>query len=199
MLLPSLLPLAALMVSPATEVPRRAPAQFVTTDYSITFRTPAGSTYCPMPANFDGIYHGPTLFLTSATRCGSRTGPQLYVGYWVRISEDVVPRDPCDRDGSVRMFGTSHPLCRGHEAGMIIFQTSARYSQEGKADGAYELIMRLETTPERMDADVATLRATAASVTVCSSKYFGYDDQGRRKRYVNGSGAPCPQSARFIF
>lgn len=202
MLFPALLPLATIMLtdaSAANDLPRRAPAQFVSTDYALTFRTPQSSTYCPLPADFVGSYHGPNLFLTSASRCSSAAGPRIAVGYGVWFSEAEVPRDPCNRVGSVKLMGAPRPLCRSEGAGTILFETSARYRQDAGKDKAYEVTVSLRTTPKRLNADLATFRATAASVRVCRSVVHPvYEDGSPAPTYVSGFGTACPRSAQFF-
>ncbi|MEZ0242825.1 MAG: hypothetical protein ACAH11_05580 [Sphingomonas sp.] len=199
MVLLSLLPLAAIIAAEAPavrELPRPAPARFVSTDYALTFRTPAGSTYCPLPADFVGSYHGTTFFLTPQRQCGYAIGARISVGYGLWFSPAEMPRDPCNQAGTIRVFGKDRPLCRREESGMIVLEASARYSSKGaRRAGEREAYVSLVTTPERLEADLARLRATAASLSVCRSVvHSNYEDGSPAKPYVTGYGPPCPPS-----
>jgi hypothetical protein len=96
--------------------------------------------------------------------------------------------------GSIRLFGKDRPLCRSRHGKMIAFDTTARFDP----DGATQFDIWLETTPKRLNADLATFRAVAASARPCSSYEQAVDEKGRKigKPQLRGSGAPCPKAAR---
>jgi hypothetical protein len=192
-----LVPLAMLLLSnaPGHHIPKlhRAPAQYVTTDWGMTVRTPPGSTYCPLPDDFEGSYHGPGLFLVSPGGCNGQTAPNISISNWP-WSMDSAPPEPCHRVGSIRLFGKDRPLCRSRHDGMIAFNTSARFDP----DGATQFDMWLETTPKRLNADLATFRTMAATARPCSAYVQATDWRDRKigKPRRRGSGAPCPAGAR---
>lgn len=210
MRLPGLVPLAALLLSNAPAAPARrpfpAPAQFLTGLHALTFHSPAGSTYCPLPSDWVGADHGTTLFLTPPARCGgagfasssrgwdgAAARIDVYYGYW--MGEDISEPPPCDRFGSIRLLGKDRPLCREKDKAVTL-SVSARFT--GESDS--EIALTLVTTPKRLIADLATFRAMAASVRTCSGVSHSYDHKGREsgKPYRFGRGAPCPAAARHF-
>jgi hypothetical protein len=206
-----LVPLAALLLSNAPAAPARrplpAPPQFLTGLHALTFHSPAGSTYCPLPSDWVGSDHGTTLFLTPPARCGGAgfasgsrgwTGAgaariDVYYGYW--MGDDISGPKPCNRIGSVRLLGKDRPLCRRKEKGVVI-EASARFT----GDSDSEVVLTLVTNPKRLAADLATLRTLAASARTCSGMGHSYDLHGREvgKPTPFGRGAPCPAGAKFF-
>jgi len=194
--------LAAAGSPPASaEPPRRAPARFATGQYGLTFRVPAGATYCPLPGGWSGSDHGTTIFLERPRDCGGAGYPssgrdfapanvariQLYYGHW--MGEDEPPSAPCHRVAAVRMLHRVRPVCQSREPGRIAWEVSARY----KADIENEAVLRLETRPGRLSLDAPLFRALAASLRTCGAVW-----RNGLKSFVVGIGPRCPAAAKFF-
>ena len=115
---------------PSFTQPRPAPPTYVSVIYGLTFPSPPGTTYCPLPDGWIGSDHGTILFLEPPTGCGdagypssargfvSRRTPriQLYYGYVVR--DDPVGQR-CPGPPVMEFLGRARPLCRSHDDGMV--------------------------------------------------------------------------------
>lgn len=206
-----LAPFALMLLSnaPAKEDlrPRPAPAHFVSYAHGLTFRSPAGSTYCPFPAGWVGSDHGTVVFLTPPHRCGGAGYPSssrswdspathidVYYAYW--MGEDEPAPSPCRRVGSIRMFGKSRPLCRREDRNQIVIDATARF----RGDLDSQMTLTLVTTPKRFAADLATFRAMATSIRGCRAVSRAVDDNGHKvgKPEALGVGAPCPRGGIFF-
>jgi len=181
--------------------PMAAPPAFATPQYALTFRTPAGASYCPLPENWTGSDHGVTLFLQRPTACG-RTGypssgrparpanrPRIEVFYGYYDADERKP-PPCHAVGTMDLLGAPRPLCREDGRGGRV---SLSVWSDYQADTRAELSLRLETTSQRLEADLAAFRALAASVRTCTAHWTGAD-----KPFTIGHGAECPADARYF-
>lgn len=198
-----LIPIALLSLAPAAlpaAPPRPAPRVYATHQYVLTFRTPPGATYCPLPAGWIGSDHGTTVFLERPRDCGEGAGypstsRSFAPGNVARINLFYVyrPVDPmppvrCRRVGRLVLLGRVRPLCRTEEGGMIRISVGAPY----RADIAAEATMTLVTRPARLAGDLATFRRVAASLRTCRATW-----RERRRPFSFGSGPPCPRVGTF--
>ncbi|PXA78692.1 hypothetical protein DMC25_22330 [Caulobacter sp. D4A] len=185
---------------PPPKPPRPAPPVFVTANHGLTFRSPPGATYCPLPEDFHGSDHGTDLLLNG----GLCTGPgfpsvgrfvdtkgvaaiMVYYGYDPDAGEDEPRRrPPCRKVATVRLLGADRPVCRERYEGRIYYSVEAKY----RADAAREVSLSLLTTPERLKADLETLRAFAATVQTCAAPWEGMEPVG--------VGPPCPKDGVFF-
>jgi hypothetical protein len=191
------LPLAGLGAVP----PRPAPPIYATANYNLTFRSPAGTTYCPLPSDWIGSDHGTILFLEPPRDCGGAGYPSIsrgyapsdvarieaYYGYAVDEGPLVLRR--CRKAGTLTFLGRARTLCRRNEGGMISLEVVARYD----AGATAEAIFTLRSNPARVARDLAAFRRLAASVRTCTGSLR--DQQGAIHRW--GAGPPCPRSAWF--
>jgi hypothetical protein len=187
---------AAAVTAAALAGPLPVPSVYVTRNYALTFTPPKAATYCPLPEDWVGSDHGTTLFLTPPERCGGAGYPssgrdfspnvpriEVYYGYW--FEGDMDP-PPCPQTvGAAKLIGKSRPLCRAD--GQV--SLSAIY----KVDGPAQVILTLVTTPERLDADLATLRELAVTVRPCRAAY----PMAGGKPLVTGTGRLCPAGKWF--
>lgn len=192
--------LAGAQRSPPLTPPRPAPAVFVTSNHGLTFHSPPGARYCPLPKGWVGSDHGTELVLAggqcapagypSSGRTAESTDTALiavFYGHDVDEGEDEPrPRPPCDKVAAVRLLGAERPVCRRLDEGRDYYEVAAKY----RADGGREAIVSLYTTPARLEADLETLRAFAATVQACRTEWM-------IKEHV-GAGAPCPKDGRFF-
>jgi hypothetical protein len=195
----SLAILAALQNSPAIQ-PRPAPPVFVSSIYGLTFQTPPGSFYCPLPDDWRGSDHGTTVFLQSPEECGGagyasssrnylRDVPLVSIYYGYAFGDGERSEASCKKAGRARLFGEPRPLCRKDKDGKVIISVTAGYM----ADSPAEAIVTLETTPNRLDQDIRRLVTLAASVRACSIVYYE-----RGKKITMGSGIACPKDGGYF-
>jgi hypothetical protein len=191
------LPLSA----PGAAPPRPAPAVYATANYALTFRTPRGTTYCPLPRGWVGSDHGTILFLESPRDCGGAGYPsigrgftpayaariEVYYGY--SAADDPPSWPPCSKAGSLVLLGGGQQLCRTDEGGMVSLTATAPYS----ASSAAEAVLTLRSRPARLAGDLAVLRRFAAALRTCTAAWPGR--HGRRETF--GSGPPCARSGWF--
>jgi hypothetical protein len=188
--------IAPLLLAAALVASAAAPKSYVTQNYNLRFLSPPRTMICPLPKDWVGSDHGTTLFLSTPGECGPAGYPSsgrsssidapridVYYGYW--LGEDAAPV-PCRALGAMNLLGQRRPLYRIDEHGKVRVEAHARYHAYGDA----ELTVGLVTTPDRLDADLRTLRAFAATVRTCQVIWF--DRRGRRQ--VAGAGSPCPKS-----
>ncbi|HEY0085029.1 MAG TPA: hypothetical protein VGB65_03875 [Allosphingosinicella sp.] len=158
------------------EVPRPAPRVYATHNYGLTFVSPAGTSYCPLPADWVGSDHGTILFLRNPARCygggyassGRNFFPEdvarlrTYYGYWVREADHAPP--PCRQVAMVRLLGASRPVCEGREEGGLVTRSiQARYGADIPAEVSLTLVTK--GAPSRRE--MAALAALAASIRTC--------------------------------
>ena len=194
-------PLAALAMAAAMiPPPALAPSVYVTSNYALTFRSPPGAFYCPLPDDWVGSDHGTTLLLIQPTACGEVGYPssgraftpestpriEVYYGYW--DAEDALAPGPCRQVGTASLMGGDQPLCRTDAEGFVVVKVTAHY----EADIPAELDLTLVTTPARLARDLAAFRAMAGTARACAAAWK--DDNGRP--FTLGHGAPCPEDGR---
>jgi len=187
-----LLALCLAVHAQAATKPRPAHGRFSTNNYTLTFRTPTGLTYCPVPANWIGSDHGTILFLIPPRRCtgvaysaSDRVAepaglPHIEVYYGHRDLADA-PLPRCRAVGSISLLGQPRPLCAGHTKGLILRTVSALYSN----DTTNEVSLTLVTTRQRLTKDIALFSHLVRSVGMCTSDMA----LPGGKRF--GSGPPC--------
>lgn len=188
-------------VSPASDstvAPLAAPAEFSSSQYGLTFHTPVASTYCPLPTEWVGSDHGTTVFLESPTHCGGAGYPstsrafepddvaRIDLFYSYRSGDDELPAPPCQRVDTLIFLGAQADVCEERRGALVSRSVIARYS----ADVPAQAILTLTTREERLTADMATFRRTAATFRTCSSVL-----RGPKGRFTIGVGAPCPKAS----
>ena len=191
---------ASFSAVPTFMPPRLAPAQYTTHNFGLTFRVPREATYCPLPKNWVGSDHGTTVFLEAPRRCGGVGYPsssrwfeprslarmELFYAYW--MGEDEPPDGPCHKVGSTIFLGARRAVCEERKGGSVIRTIKARYF----ADEEAQAILILITRAARLQSDMETFRATAASFRTC--KLVWHAPKGT---FTMGHGAPCPRSGWF--
>jgi hypothetical protein len=199
----SALVVAALLAgaqSPPPTPPLPAPAVFVSGEHGLTFRSPPGASYCPLPDDFSGSDHGTDLLLygglctepgfPSVGRFVATKGVaaiMIYYGYDPTAGDDE-PRSPppCRKVAVIRLMDADRPVCRKRYEGRIYYSVEAKYVIVGSREVSLSLI----TTPARLAADLETLRALAATVSACRSDWM-VDDKV-------GSGPICPKDGVYF-
>jgi hypothetical protein len=198
LLVVGLLSTEAAASNPTPPVP--APPVYVTENYFLTFRSPAGAAICPLPDDWVGSDHGTTLFLSppeicegagypSSDRGFSPDEPRIEVYYGFAFDDGPPITRHCRADGTIKLFRRTRTLCRGAAPGDVRFTAQARYSAGGPA----ELVITLVTRQDRLARDLQTFRAFAATARPCSVSFS--DEHG--KRGWAGTGAPCPANEKW--
>jgi hypothetical protein len=184
--------------------PKRAPAQFATAQYGLTFHVPDGATYCPLPKDWVGSDHGTVIFLKRPKSCGGAGYPssgrgfdpaetprfELFYAYW--MGEDEPPEEPCHRIGHVTFLGKDRPICETRDGDVITRTVSARYFSDIEAKVYFSVV----TNAERLSADVRAFRAAATTFRTCSAIW--HDSSHKTKDFKTGHGPLCPQAARWF-
>jgi hypothetical protein len=196
---------AALLALAAPHGAKAAPHLFATADYGLTFSVPAGASYGPLPRDWVGSDHGTIVFLEAPRHCGGAGYPssgrefgpgraaRIEVFYAYDALDDGGPKpERCTRAGTVRFLGRTRSICRSREKGLIVETVQGRY----QADQPAFAILTLVTRPRRLSRDHALLRRLAASTRPCSAEWF--KDKDRKDRFVVGTGARCPATARYF-
>jgi hypothetical protein len=195
--------LLAALAAAALAGPLPAPPVYVTPNYGLTFETPPGVTYCPLPENWTGSDHGTVLFLVPPERCDGARGYsedgrdlspdvpriEIFYGYWDR---DLPPPSCWASLGKARLMGKSRTLCLDEDVEGVKFPFRIWVRAEYEIDSQADVVITLVTSWDRQEADTKLLRQLAASVRPCS---LTYRYQG--KRQVRGTGAPCPSGKWF--
>jgi hypothetical protein len=190
--------------------PKPAPPVFATPERGLTFATPAGSTYCPLPDDFVGSDHGTLIFLAPPERCSNDAGypsvargflpaatPRIEVFYAYRLDDsEVGPAKKCRSAGTIQLFGAAQPLCLDHGG------RTPSYSVQGiyQADSGMMLILTLVTSRARAAQDLKALEALAASARACSSIWHSEDVNGKRDGPDGhlGTGPLCPEDSQYF-
>ena len=191
----ALLPLASLSALPA----RPAPPVYATANYGLTFRTPPGLTYCPLPRDWVGSDHGTVLFLESPGNCGGAGYPsssrsfgrdaariELFYVYLAWDNPAPLPRCPGTR---VRFINRLRPICMDRQGARVRAELRTRYDI-GHGSEPGEAVLGLVTRPERLRRDLAVFRRLAVTLRTCSSIWPGAS--GHRPSIV-GVGPRCPR------
>lgn len=158
--------------------PQSTPRQYVTHNYGLTFLSPAGSSYCPLPQNWVGSDHGTTVFLEPPTDCGGAGYPssarrflpasapriEVYYGYWP--GEDEPKALHCKIDGWVNLLASRRAICHGVRDGMLTEEITAKYGAHAES----QVIITLVTTVARRERDLAVLESLAASMRSCATE-----------------------------
>ncbi len=188
-----------------TLAPRIAPAQFATSQYGLTFRTPKSATYCPLPKNWVGSDHGTTVFLEKPKRCGGAGYPsssrgfepadlaRLELFYSYRSSDDELPVPPCRRVASVMFLGARSDVCEERHGTLIIRTVTAHYRADDRAAATAQAVFTLTTRADRLAGDWAVFRQAAATFRTCSSAL-----QGLKGPFTTGVGARCSKASRWF-
>lgn len=196
---------ASASTAPRSFKPPLAPDQYSTSQYGLTFRVPKGATYCPLPKDWVGSDHGTMVFLERPTSCGNGAGYpssgrdfhphhaarlELFYAYW--MGEDEPPDPPCHRVGRAIFLGKNRSICETRSNGTIVRTVSARYFTDIEAKAYFTLVSK----PNRLERDMASFRATAASFRTCSAIW--YDSDKKQKSFKTGRGPLCPSRSSWF-
>ena len=163
-------------IAAAAEHPRPTPKRFTSHQYTITFPTPAGLSYCPLPLKWIGSDHGTILFLARPRLCDGAgyassergfdpaTVPHIEVYYGYQVG-DGTP-EPCRKVGTVRLLGRDRAVCAGRRGGMETRFVQALYSAGGTGG---EIWLTLGTTKARFQRDYAVFVQLVQSIRTCRS------------------------------
>ena len=114
--------------------------------------------------------------------------PRVEVYYGLDLDEDEdhpAPTRKCKRVGTVTLLGEPHALCQFHERNRVVLWSRATYSSYAPT----EVVLRLVTTSNRLDDDVARFRGFAATVHTC--REVTRDAKGNASSW--GVGPECPK------
>ena len=199
-MLSAMMAAAVMMVSK----PRPTPGAFVSQQYGLTLRTPAGGSYCALPEDWVGSDHGTVIFLVAPRRCFGAGYPssgrgfdgdvpriEVFYGYDLEDGDQVRPSPPCRAIGRAAFLGQGRKLCRTRHRRDIEVSVEAKY----QADEAAKAILTLVTTSGRLQADLARFRTLLGSARTCTATWR--EDPGGRS-FTTGHGAPCPAAARWF-
>jgi hypothetical protein len=187
--------LALLLAAALATSPKPAPPVFATGIYALTFRTPPGSTYCPLPEDWVGSDHGTTVFLLPPRRCRGAGYPSSARGFTPNVPRiDVFYAYAGDNDttscrhpiGTIRFVGQPHGLCRTTRGGRVQITVGAFYQSDLRA----EVDVTLDTTKQRLDTDMRVFRSLARSLRPCTAKLW--DEHGMQTGTI-GTGEACPR------
>jgi hypothetical protein len=182
--------------------PQRTPPIFSTEIKGLTFHSPPGSTYCPLPDAWEGSDHGTVLFLSPPSSCYGAGYPssargfepektpriEVYYDYW--MGDDAETPPPCHKMGVAWLFSKPVPLCRNMDHGMVVVSVWSRYM----ADIAAEVSLTLVTTPQREASDIKAFVAMVDTVRTCSAEWSDSDKTKKKKTFVIGIGPRCAGS-----
>jgi hypothetical protein len=197
---------------PPPTKPLPVPPAFATGEYGLTFRTPPGAIYCPLPADWEGSDHGTTIFLSPPRSCGGAGFPSsargfepdntpridVYYQYW--MGEDEPKPPPCHSAGRAQLFSKNVALCREDHDGMATLTVQGLY--DGGPGGppdvrmTDEVVITLVAAPRDIARYTDTLVTLAASVRPCSELW--YTSESKKKSFVVGSGPRCPKDATWF-
>lgn len=180
--------------------PARAPGRYATYNYGLTFRVPAGTSYCPLPRDWVGSDHGTTIFLERPRNCaggagypsisrGPEEGARIWIYYAYWMGEDERPPPPCRRVGRLQFLGRDRPVCETGIAGFVRREVRARYTADIAAEASFTLVTR----PSRLDRDMPAFAMLVRSARTCSAVWR---TPGRRP-FILGVGARCPPVGTF--
>lgn len=167
--------LAAGTIKPyPAEHPRRP--RYASESYQLAFPTPRNVWTCPFPDDWAGTDHGTILFLARPKSCSGvgylavqrgfepATTPRIEIYYDRTLFPDVkLTIHPCQRVGTMRLFGRSRPLCvERSKWGMRIVHVTSLYEKK-----EYETTATLITSPARYRRDLAVFRRFVATIGTC--------------------------------
>jgi hypothetical protein len=202
-----LLCLAAAPIPGDAVPPRPSPHLYATANYGLTFRSPPGTTYCPLPRDWVGSDHGTVLFLERPRSCGGTGYPsssrnfepavariELYYGFVAR--DDPAPLPRC-AGARIPFAGARRPICIRRQGNAVEAESHAYYALDPPGhhgNSPSEAIMRLVTRPDRLGRDLALFRRFATTVRTCTAHWpamNGYPSS------TVGVGRRCPNVGTF--
>jgi hypothetical protein len=108
------------------------------------------------------------------------------------MGEDEPPDPPCHRVGRAIFLGKNRSICETRSNGTIVRTVSARYFTDIEAKAYFTLVSK----PNRLERDMASFRATAASFRTCSAIW--YDSDKKQKSFKTGRGPLCPSRSSWF-
>jgi hypothetical protein len=194
----------ALAAASVAYAPRLTPPAFVTEQYGLTFRIPQGSYYCALPDDWVGADHGTVIFLKPPKQCRGAGYPssgrgfdgdppriEVFYAYDIGDQENDQVRPRCKSVGQAVFLGRTRQLCETSHRHKIAIAVFAKY----RSDSPAQTTLTLETSPGRLQDDLRKFRGLLQSAKTCTATWR--DDKGG-KPFTTGSGAPCPDDARWF-
>lgn len=177
---------------------------FVSFAKGITFRAPAGSTYCPLPDDWSGSDHGTIMFLRAPRACGSAGFPsssrdfepydtpriEVYYDYWMDDGNFLT--GTCQKVGVVQFLGRPRLYCRNERNDQVIINIWSRY----KADMDAEVAVTLVTNLRRESRDMSAFRFVTASMRSCTATWV--ISEKFKETFTMGTGAVCPKNGGYF-
>jgi hypothetical protein len=180
-----------------------APPIFVS-GKAVTFRSPPGTTICPLSDDWVGSDHGTTLFLEPPKGCGGTGFPSsarhwdddrltrhmaIFYAYW--MGEDEPPPPACQPFDKVTLMGSERQLCASRIPGGMRLWARARYVADSESWMEVSLTTRGETLPE----DLRRFRAWTTSIHACRIHWRA---EPNAKKAVFGPAPDCPPKGVFF-
>jgi hypothetical protein len=179
---------------PAPHLPKNAPPLYVSQQFGLAVKVPAGLTICPLSAKWSGTEDGTVLFLSPPSACvdapisPSSTRPTLGFTPYIQLRYRANIGRYDNYDGDIPSPSTSAEMaqqfCPGHVASpeIKLFGQPAltcRSSLTGDkvrivlmavyGPGHNALLLTLMTTQERVAADEKVLASVSAGITECAA------------------------------
>lgn len=163
--------------------PLPAPRLYRSADKNLTFPTPDGAFYCPLPKGWVGSDHGTVVFLTSPRRCdngggvassdrGALNAPnvQVYYGYDVLEGNEKAAPDHCNEIGRTHFLGADRPLCVSRpDPDVVEVRAQAFYMAEGaEQDIKAEAVFTLVTDSGRLRTDLEVFKELLGETRTCN-------------------------------
>ncbi len=184
-----------------------APRIYMTPNYGLLMKVPAGYFHCPLPDGWIGTDHGTNLFFTRPAQCDAASGPHIAIDYEHNVAEIVradgtegPPRTALEfarlecRGGAIlltglHLLGAPAAACRGRDGAIqsfaAVYDLGPRPADEDAP--AYTLSVSLVTTPARRAGDERALLRLIRGISVCTPDW-AVAFHGR---------AACPAGARW--
>lgn len=195
---------ALLVLAAATAIAATPAPPIFVSGKALTFRSPPGTTICPLPTDWVGSDHGTTLFLEPPKGCGGAGFPSsarhwdadglirhmaIFYAYW--MGEDEPPPPKCEPVGKVELMGSQRQLCTSPVPGGVRLWATARYMADIDSSMEVSLTTRRETLPD----DLRRFRAWTSSIHPCRV-HWSNEFTGKTGTY--GPAPDCPAKGIFF-
>jgi hypothetical protein len=166
------MPLIAAFAAALAAASLPAPPIYVTNTHGLTFRPPAGASYCPLPDGWVGSDHGTVLFLRPPEACGGagysassrafepQDAARIEVFYGYRSADDSHPRKRCAGLPPLILMGKHVPVCRTVGDGLERLTVEAEYAGR-------EVVLSLVTPGDAKYGDYITFVQFVGTVRAC--------------------------------
>lgn len=188
-------PILCVGMEPQTDLfpPQPAPRLYVTNNYGLIAKIPAGLTYCRLPEGWVGSDHGTVLFLEPPSSCipshsypsSDRPTPEFVPAIYLYYEHNVADVDRGHGDSSPPRTSAEYAdqSCekpyRKIPPGFTLLGRSATGCRHNAGDrveiallalywsGSEGVIVTLSTTRERLSRDLPMLRKVTSAISVC--------------------------------